>query len=61
MVEINTADVGLAKTQVTTWFTANGFAAKAVCELPVVFYLNFDVSQQLQSEGRTFSPLGEGC
>ncbi len=61
MVEIRTVDVGAAKREVAAWFKGNGFSERAICELPVVFYLNFDISQTLREDARTFNPLGEGC
>ncbi len=61
MVEITTIDVASAKQQVKNWFLGNGFSSESLCTMPVIFYLNFEIANIFRNEGRTFSPLAEGC
>lgn len=60
-VEILTTDFNQAKKDAVSWFTSEGFSMNAVCKLPVIFYLNFDIKQELPDRGINFNPLAEGC
>ena len=61
MVEIRTVDIGKGKLDAKNWLISQGFTTQGTCELPVVYYLNSSVAQQLRDLGITFSPLAEGC
>lgn len=60
-VEILTTDFNPAKEEATKWFQDQGLSKKGVCNLPVVFYLNRDSSNQLRGRGVVFNTLPEGC
>ena len=61
MVEIKTIDIGKGKLDAKNWLISQGFTEQGACELPVVYYLNSDVSSRLRDFGITFSPLASGC
>jgi hypothetical protein len=61
MVEITTPDVHKAKWMTEEWLVSQGFSSAAMCELPVVFFLNWEVAQQMRPLQYSFNPLSEGC
>jgi hypothetical protein len=60
-VEILIDDIEKAKNDGSSWFKKMGLSQKAICILPVQFYLNYDVLEKMRLEGGTFSPLAPGC
>lgn len=60
-VEILTVNIGQAKTDANSWFELQGMSKEGICNLPVVFYLNYDVAQNLRGSNIQFNPLAEGC
>ncbi len=60
-VEILTEDIPAAKNEATTWFKAKGMSQEGICLLPVQFYLNYDVANELKKTNITFNPLSDGC
>jgi hypothetical protein len=62
-VEILTTNIDQAKKDAIQWFLSQGFTQEGLCKLPVSFYLNFDVKQQLKQSGTqvTFNPLPDFC
>ncbi len=60
-VEIQSVDYLTAKKDAVTYLTSRGFSMDAVCNLPVMFYLNFNIAQELQGKNIQFNPLAEGC
>jgi hypothetical protein len=60
-VEILTTDIQTAKNEANVWLRAQGLSQQAICTLPVEFYLNFDIANQLRQSNITFNPLGNGC
>lgn len=60
-IEIKTINVDAAKEEAISWFISQGISEQGICYLPVAFYLNFDVSQSLESTDYTFNPLPEFC
>lgn len=60
-VEILTVDIAQAKTDASSWFSSHGFSKEAICNLPVVFYINRNIANQLRNSNIQFSPLAEGC
>jgi len=59
-IEILTTDFHKAKTDAVAWLQSQGFSTDGICKLPVTFYLNFDIKQQLP-QGTVFQPLPDGC
>ena len=60
MADILTTNINQAKTETVDWFISQGFSKQAVCNLPVMFYLDTSVSSELQTDIQ-FSPLANGC
>lgn len=61
MVEILTTNIDLAKQEAINWFKGQGLSGDGICKLPIIFYLNYEVKNQLSGGGTTFNPLPEGC
>jgi hypothetical protein len=59
--EILTTNVEDAKDEVVVWFTNNGLSAEGVCNLPISFYLNFEIKNQFPESEEMFNPLPRGC
>jgi hypothetical protein len=59
-VEILTTDISKAEAEAVTWFTNHGLSKEGICNMPIQFYLNFDIKQKLKTE-TSFSPLPDGC
>jgi hypothetical protein len=59
--EITTTNISSAKTAATNWFINQGMSRQGLCDLPLSFYLNFSVKNQLPDNGASFNPLPEGC
>lgn len=60
-VEIITTDISQAKADANIWFRSQGMSQKGICDYPMVFYLNYDIAQQLKNSGIQFSPLANSC
>lgn len=60
-VEILTADINVAKTQVSKWFESQGASAEGLCNLPLMFYLSREAADKLSGQDIKFNPLPEGC
>lgn len=60
-VEILTANIASAKNEANTWFREQGMSQQGICNLPLGFYLNWTVAEDLENKGFTFSPLPNGC
>ncbi|MGH7203961.1 MAG: hypothetical protein ACREHC_05955 [Candidatus Levyibacteriota bacterium] len=60
-VEILTTDIKSAKDEANMWLRSHGLSQQAICTLPVEFYLNYGIANQLRQSNITFSPLGNGC
>lgn len=60
-VEILTTNIGLAKTEAVNWFRSLGFSDDFICNYPVQFYLNKNVSESLSNTGAKFNPLSPEC
>jgi hypothetical protein len=60
-VEIMTPDITSAKKQAVQWFISKGFTLQGLCDLPLSFYLNFDIAKQYRDGQVKFNPLPEGC
>lgn len=61
MAEILTTNIVLAKQEAATWFQNQGFSKQAVCDMPVMFYLDQNVASELSGKDIHFSPLAIGC
>lgn len=61
MVEIKNVNVGEAKQAATQWFLDQGMSKKGICTLPVIFYLNSEVADELKPLHFVFNPVAENC
>jgi len=61
MAEIKTQNLIKAKVDANTWFLHQGFSQEGICNLPLMFYLDPQVSDELQGEDVIFSPLPPSC
>lgn len=61
MAEIKTQNLIKAKADANTWFLHQGFSQAGICNLPLMFYLDPQVSDALQGENVIFSPLPPSC
>jgi hypothetical protein len=61
MVELTDIDINKGKKAAVRWFVAQGFSQQSVCTLPVVFYINRKISEQLRPLDVTFNPLANEC
>lgn len=60
-VEILSPNVQRAKYWATMWFKLNGISDEGLCKLPVVFYLNWNIAQQIKNLNIEFNPLPDNC
>lgn len=60
-VEIKASDFKNAKKEATGYLLGQGLTQQGLCDSPVMFYLGFDISQEVKKSGETFSSLAEGC
>ncbi len=60
-VEILTTDVPAAKNEANIWLRTRGLSQEAICKLPIGFYLNYDIANELRGTGYVFNPQGNGC
>lgn len=60
-VEILTLETAVAKEEALAWFKEKGMSTKGICNLPVTFYLNFDIKTQLGEDANLFNPLPDSC
>jgi hypothetical protein len=62
-VEIMTMQIKEAKEEGNQWFLSQGMSQQAICDLPVDFYLSWEIMQQLSTNNRivSFSPFASEC
>ncbi len=60
-IEILTTDIAQAKAAANVWFRAQGMSQRGICDLPLLFYLNWEIANQMRGQNIQFSPLGNGC
>lgn len=60
-VEILTTDVQTAKSEANVWLREQGLSQEAICTLPVVFYVSYDVAEQLRNTNIVVSSLANSC
>ncbi len=61
LAEILTKDILKAKTDAVDWLKSQGLSQKGICDLPVSFYINYHIANDLRDSNVIFSPLPEGC
>lgn len=61
MIEISDNNADLTKSQAQKWFNDQGLSVSGVCNLPVVFYLNFEVNNYYKQNNLQFNPIPDGC
>jgi hypothetical protein len=59
--EILTTDINAAKRETNIWLRSQGLTQQGICDLPLMFYLNWQVANQLKDSNIYFSPLPESC
>ena len=60
-VEIDKSDIQSEKSSAVEWFEQYGVSKKGICNLPVTFYLNYQLDQELHQRDLSFNPLPDGC
>lgn len=60
-VEILTTDITTAKEEANIWFRSQGLSHQGICNLPVQFFINWNVANQLRNSNLIFNPLPENC
>lgn len=60
-VEILTTNIQAAKSETNLWFQEQGMSQAGICALPVDFYMNYDIANELRGSNILFSPLADGC
>ncbi len=60
-VEILTVNINQAKENATDWFLGKGLSHDSICNLPLTFYLNSQVKENLRGSNIEFNPLPIGC
>lgn len=61
MVEILDKSTEEAKLRAIEWFGSKGISDQGICNLPVVFYLSFEIEKQLREQGQSFDPTIALC
>jgi len=61
MAEVKTTNVNTSISEASTWFIKQGLTQQGICNLPLMFYLDPGVAQDLQGQDVIFSPLPNGC
>lgn len=59
--EILTADIESAKNETMTWFKNKGLSDEGICNLPLSFYLNYDIKSELGDAAAVFDPKPLSC
>ena len=60
-VEIKNENIALIKEEAVSWFKTRGLSQEGICNLPVMFYLNWDTANKLRGTNTEFNPLPDGC
>ncbi len=61
MAEILTPNIQAAKDETNIWFREKGISQKGICKLPIMFYVNKAVIEELKTQNTEFNPLPNGC
>lgn len=61
MVEILDKSTEDAKLRAIEWLKSKGISDQGICNLPVVFYLSFEIEKQLRGMGQSFDPTIAFC
>ena len=60
-VEVTTSNYDEAKNEAVQWFRGMGFSQDAICNVPIMFYLNAEIADVLKEYNPTLSSLPPGC
>ncbi len=60
-VEILTRAVDGTKLEALSWFKEQGVSEVGICSLPVSFYLNYQIANELKNQNIPFNPLPPNC
>jgi hypothetical protein len=58
---ILTVNVDQAKQEAVSWFQKQGMSQTGICNLPLEFYLNWDIANDPQLNNTVFDTLPPGC
>lgn len=61
MGEIKTTELEKGKQEAVDWLKSKGLSQDGVCNLPLVFYINWQTAQSLRGANILFNPLPNGC
>ncbi len=61
MIQIKNINTEQTKSEAFLWFKNQGLDNQSVCNLPIMFYLNSDVSFYLQKNSLQFNPQPKEC
>lgn len=59
--EIKTLSVNQVRQEVVDWFKNKGMSQAGICNLPIEFYLNWEILNDPKIENITFDTLPPGC
>ncbi len=59
--EIDSTNITLAKQDAVVWLKKQGFSQDAICNMPVIFFLNYSVAETLRGTNTLFKPMADGC
>ena len=59
--EIKTINIAQAKEDVGNFLDGRGLSKEGICHLPLAFYLNKSIAQQLVGKNVSFDPTPKGC
>ncbi len=60
-VEIKTVEFDKAKNEAVGFLKSQGFSEEGICKLPVVFYLNYEVSLEMATGAKKLNPIPDFC
>lgn len=61
MIEILSEDAESVKEEALKWFIDQGLSSDGICSLPVMVYLNFEITEIFNQTNQTFNPVPEIC
>ncbi len=61
LAEVTTVELSLAKAEVNSWLRVQGLSQEAICNLPIIFYINLETAESLRGQNVLFRPAIQGC
>ncbi len=59
--QISTDNVEQAEQEAISWFTRQGISLSGVCNLPITFFLDWNIIEEFRSKNMQFNPLPKNC